>query len=180
VDGRQLIRRAAGPARRAVLALLLVAIVAGPAVAVVGHRAGWQPLVERSASMAPSIAAGDLLLVQRLPADRMRPGDVVTFADPHVAGRTLTHRVVAVRTTGDRLAVTTRGDANRGAEHWSIVRAGTVGRLRRTIALPPAASVLLDRSHARGLLMILLSLAACGLTLRAIWRRPAAPCAPAR
>jgi signal peptidase I len=172
VDGHQLIRRVA---RRGAVAALVVAIIAGPAVAVLGHRAGWQPLIERSASMAPAIAAGDLLLVRRQPALLLRRGDVVTFADPHVEGRTLTHRVVAVRATGDRLAVTTRGDANRAAEQWTIARSGTVGRLRWTIALPPAVAQCLDRSRARGMLILMLSVLACGLTLWAIWRRPAAP-----
>jgi signal peptidase len=180
VDGRQLTGRAAGLARRGVVVALVLTIVAGPVVAVLGHRAGWQPLVERSASMAPAIATGDLLLVQRRRADLLRRGDVVTFADPHVRGRTLTHRVIAVRGAGDRLAVTTRGDANRGFEHWTIARDGTVGRLHRTISLPGVASVLLDRSHARGLIMLVLSLLACGLTLWTIWRRPAAPCVAAR
>lgn len=176
MDRQQLIRLA----RRAAVALLAVAIVAGPAVALAGHRAGWQPLVERSASMAPRIAPGDLLLVQRLRADAMRPGDVVTFADPHVRGRTLTHRVIAIRAAAGRLAVTTRGDANRGAEHWTIAPGGTVGRLRRTVAMPEAAALLLDRSHVRGIIMMVLALLACGLTLAWIWRRPTVPCAPAR
>ena len=182
MDGQQLIRAAARLGRRCAVASLLLVIVAGPVVAVLGHRAGWQPLVERSASMAPAIAAGDLLLVRRERAALLRRGDVVTFADPHVPGRTLTHRVVAVRTAGERLAVTTRGDANRAAERWTIARDGTVGRLRSTIALPSAVARLLDRSHARGLLMLGLSLLACGLTLWAIWRRPTvpAPCAAAR
>jgi signal peptidase I len=180
MDGQQLIRRAARLGRCGAIAGLVMAIVAGPAVAVLGHRAGWQLLIERSASMAPTVAAGDLLVVQRERAEQLRRGDVVTFADPHVGGRTLTHRVVAVRTLGDRLAVTTRGDANRAAEHWSIARVGTVARLRTSVGLPPVASSLLDRSHVRGMIMALLSLLACGLTLWAIWRRPAAPCVPAR
>lgn len=177
MDGRRLIRRVA---RRTAVAVLLAAIVAAPVIAVLAHRAGWQPLVERSASMAPTIAVGDLLLVQRERAEHLRRRDIVTFADPHIDGRTLTHRVVAVRAVGDRLVVTTRGDANRGAEQWSIARAGTVARLRATVALSPAVSRLLDRSHARGMIMALLSLLACGLTLWAIWRRPAAPWVPAR
>lgn len=177
MDGQQLIRRVA---RHGTAAALAVTIVAGPAIALLGHRAGWQPLIERSASMAPAIAVGDLLLVRRQPALLIRRGDVITFADPHVGGRTLTHRVIAVRATGDRLVVTTRGDANRAAEQWSIARDGTIGHLRHTIALPPAVAHLLDRSQARGMLMLALSLLACGLTLWAIWRRPAAPCVPAR
>jgi signal peptidase I len=177
VDGQQLIGGAARAARRGAIAGLLTMIVAAPAIAVLGHRAGWQPLVERSGSMAPAIVTGDLVLVRRQRAEEMRRGEVITFADPHVRGRTLTHRVLAVRADGWRLAVTTRGDASAAAEHWTVARDGTVGRLQRTIALPRGVSVLLDRSHARGMAMLALSLLACGLTLWAIWRRPAPPCA---
>lgn len=177
MDGQQLIRAA----RRVAIAVLAALSLAGPAAALSAHHAGWQPLVERSASMAPSIATGDLVLVQRGRADRMRRGDVVTFADPRVAGRTLTHRVVSVTAEAGHLRVVTRGDANRAAEAWAIDRAGTVGRLRMTVPLPGVVTTLLDRSRRRGVVMAVLSLLACGLTLRAIWRRPAAvPCVPAR
>jgi signal peptidase I len=177
VDGQQLIRRVA---RHGVVVTLVMMIVVGPAIAVLGHRAGWQLLIERSASMAPAIVAGDLLVVRRQPAALVRRGDIITFADPHMSDRTLTHRVVAVRAIGRRLMITTRGDANRAAEHWIIERHGTVGQLHGAIALPPVVAQLLDRSHTRGVLMLVLSLLACGLTLRAIWHRPAAPCVPAR
>jgi signal peptidase I len=173
VDRQQLIRRG-------LMAVMAVIIVAAPATAIAAHAAGWMPLIDRSASMAPTIAVGDLVLVDRERADRARPGDVITFADPHLAGRTLTHRVVAIRpgTAAGTLAMTTRGDANRAAEHWTIARSGTVGRLRWSATIPRPVALLMDRSHERGFVLLLLALLAGGLTLRAIWRRPA-PCAPA-
>jgi signal peptidase I len=178
VDGLQLIRRLA----KVVLAL---AILAGPAFAIVARTQGMQPLVERTASMAPAITPGDVVLVARDRADRARPGDVITFADPHVPGRTITHRLLAVRRAGAVLRMTTRGDANRAPEHWVIAPDGTVGNLRATVPLPASAVTLIDRTPTRGAIVAALSLLCCGMTLRRIWRRrPAsaldAACVPAR
>jgi signal peptidase I len=183
VDGKLLIQRVPRALRRLVVIGLTAAIIAGPATAVVAHHDGWQPLIERTGSMAPRIAVGDLVLVQRTPAASMRAGEVITFDDPYVHGRTITHRVKWVRHDPDgHLRIMTRGDANRAPEVWTIAPTGTVGRLRATVPLPSFASSLLDRSHQRGIIMLMMSLLACGLTLWAIWRRPAAaaPCAPVR
>lgn len=178
MDGKLLIHRVPRAPRRLATIGLTAAIVAGPAAALFAHHHGWQPLVERTGSMVPAIAVGDLVLVERQRADAARPGEVITFADPHVAGRSITHRLVSVRRSGGRLTMTTRGDANKAPEVWTIAPGGTVGRLRATVPVPAFVSVVLDRSHQRGIMM---SLLACGLTLRAIWRRPAAvPCVPAR
>jgi signal peptidase len=169
VDRLELIRRGA------VVALVLV-ILAGPVVAFGAHRAGWQPLVERSGSMEPRIHPGNLVMVRRIAAWTMRPGQVVTFANPHQPGSTLTHRVVKVAPQPDgHLAVTTRGDANRGAEHWTISPVGTVGLMHSVVALPKAAGVMLDRSHQRGYVMLVLSILSGAMTLVSIWRRPK-PC----
>ena len=175
MDGQLLIHRIPRALRRLATIGLTAAIVAGPAGALVSHHQGWQPLVERSGSMMPSIAVGDLVLIRRERADAARPGDVITFADPHVAGRTITHRVVSVHRVAGHLRVMTRGDANKAPEVWAIAPNGTVGRLRATVAMPRFVAVVLDRSHQRGIMLLVLSLLACGLTLRAIWRRPCVP-----
>ena len=169
MDRLELIRRGA------VVALVLV-IMTGPAVAFGAHRAGWQPLIERSGSMAPRIHPGNLVLVRRVAAWTMRPGQVVTFGNPHVRGSTLTHRVLRVDPRRDgRLAVTTRGDANHAAEHWTISPVGTVGLMHSVVGLPEAAGLLLDRSHQRGYVMLVLSVLSGVMTLISIWRRPR-PC----
>jgi signal peptidase len=159
--------------RRGAVAALVVVILAGPAFAFGAHHAGWQPLVERSGSMAPRIHPGNLVLVRRVAAWTMRPGQVVTFANPHEHGSTLTHRVVEVAGQRDgSLAVITRGDANRGSEHWTISPVGTVGLMHSVVGLPKVAGVLLDRSHQRGYVMMVLSILSGAMTLISIWRRP--------
>ena len=126
------IERGRGPARRwiSTAALVLAAAATGTLLAgVVAMGFGFRVLVDRSDSMLPAIAAGDVVVVRMVrPAD-VRPGDVVTFRDPQHDGRLITHRVVAMKSEGSRVAFVTRGDANTGVERWGIERGGALGRL---------------------------------------------------
>ena len=73
------------------------------AAALIGARR-WLDVVEvRGRSMAPTLLAGDRLLVARLPA---RPGDVVLAWDPRGHARELVKRVTKV----DAFGLTLRGD----------------------------------------------------------------------
>jgi signal peptidase I len=173
VDRQQLIRRV-------LIAVAAVIIVGAPATAITAHAAGWEPLVDRSGSMKPTIAVGDLLVVDRTTAAHVRPGEIITFAEPHAAGRTLTHRLISMRpgVAPGTLTMTTKGDANKAPEVWQIASTGTVARLRYKLPLPGFAAQLMDQSHLRGFVMLALALLSGGLTMFAIWRRPA-PCAPA-
>lgn len=172
MDRQRLIRRAALASALVTLALPLLALGAL-------RFSGWRAFVEQTGSMAPALDVGELVVVTPLRAQDMRPGDVVTFRDPwHGGSRTITHRVVRVRPAGPHsLAVTTRGDANRGAETWNIARRGTVGRLRLHLPLPAFVRALTGHTPARGVVMALLTLIALAATLSAIWSRPKS-CAP--
>ena len=68
----------------------------------------------RSDSMAPDLRVGDLLMVDRISPDAVRPGDVVTISVG--AGTTVTHRVVSVTATDNGPMFTTKGDANATAD----------------------------------------------------------------
>jgi len=57
---------------------------------------GLRPLVIRSDSMAPTLRAGDLLLVRTVPAAVVAVGDVVTFADSARRGEPVSHPVIAI------------------------------------------------------------------------------------
>ena len=105
---------------------LLVVLCGLALVAGVAWVAGYTPLVDRSDSMSPAIHAGDLLITRHMPAADAEPGHVVTFRDEALGGRSVTHRVVRVERQGDRLAFTTRGDANRSSEDWTIPGAGQI------------------------------------------------------
>jgi len=89
---------------------------------------GLHPTVDRSDSMAPTLRAGDLLLVRSIHATDARVGDVITFPDPKQAGQTITHRVQGVQRTATNMIVTTRGDANSADERWTIAPDATIGQ----------------------------------------------------
>jgi signal peptidase len=129
---------------------------------------GHVVLVDRSESMAPAIHAGDLLITRVVPARTVRPGDVVTFADPTREGRSVTHRVVSV--SGDReLEFVTRGGANGASERWTVEADDTVGRLR--VALPSAGRTIawLGGPHGRIVLVVVPLLYLGFVALRRIW-----------
>lgn len=94
-------------ASRAYRATLLVLVV----VAIAPLALGWSSYAVRTGSMEPSIAVGDIVVAQRLPADTPPAvGRVMVFANPASDdGQLLVHRVVADLDDG---TYSTAGDAN--------------------------------------------------------------------
>ena len=62
-----------------------------------------------SGSMAPLIAAGDEIVVERASADRLRRGDIVLYT---VGGAFHTHRLLARRRHGSATLLVTKGDTS--------------------------------------------------------------------
>src|SRR5438876_9480061 len=79
---------------------------------------GYRPVAVYSGSMTPTIAVGGLAVDRTIPAKKVRVGDVITFDDPYVKGRIVTHRVVAVIPTAHGLACGTKGEANPIRAPW--------------------------------------------------------------
>ena len=102
--------------------------------------AGYRPVAVYSGSMEPDLAVGSLAFVERVPADEIAVGDVITFSDPYQPGRLVTHRVVetAERPEGG-LAYRTKGDANLERDPWTIAlgeQGGASPSTSRTPATP--------------------------------------------
>ena len=109
---------------RAGLVVAGAALVAIAALALLGYRT----VVISSGSMTPALHVGDVVLSRSERPDQLRTGDVVTFRDPDLGDRTVTHRVVRVE-AGDAgpFTVATRGDANSVGETWRIAPDERVG-----------------------------------------------------
>lgn len=147
-----------------VLALILMAAL------LLGIACGYRPLVDHSDSMRPAIRAGDLLITHAKQAGSVRRGEIVSFKDPALAGKLVTHRVVAVHPAGTRLEFRTKGDANRTRETFSAPRGASIevlqlrvpgiGRTIAWLADPVVRTVILS------LAALLLSIA----LLRRVWR----------
>ncbi len=111
------------PARRLRTGWLLFATLALAAAAGVGYLRVWPPLATvMSASMAPTIDTGDMVVLKRL--DRpARKGDIVSIRVPDEARRrfgyppVVIHRVVAITPDGK---VTTKGDAYEKPDPFTV------------------------------------------------------------
>src|SRR6266487_5349362 len=74
----------------------VVTLVAGYAALLV---VGFKPVAVYSGSMRPTLGVGSLAVDRVVTASTVRTGDVVTFNDPYVKGRLVTHRVVQIVST---------------------------------------------------------------------------------
>jgi signal peptidase I len=132
---------------------------------------GYRPVAVYSGSMRPTIPVGGLAVDRTIAARDVRVGDVITFDDPYVKGRMVTHRVVSVIPTAQGLAYRTKGDANPARDPWTIRLNGQVGRVAFSV---PAAGYVLVYAHTREVRSALICLASLlvlvGL-LRRIWRK---------
>jgi signal peptidase len=163
------------------IARVATALVAGAVVAfVVGYAAllaaGFRPVVVYSGSMRPTLGVGSLAVDRVAPARSVRVGDVITFNDPYVTGRLVTHRVARIVPTEHGLAYRTKGDANTTRDPWAIRLDDKVGRVAFDV---PLAGYVLWYAHTREIRALLLAVFAAFVlvaALRRIWRNePARP-----
>lgn len=131
--------------------------------------AGYTPLIDHSDSMRPALRAGDLLITHAEPAASIRPGEIVSFRDPALRGKLVTHRVVLARASGRRIDFLTRGDANSAPESWSAARGGSVGKLVLRIPEVGRAMAWMADPWTRTILLTLTALLLSTALLRRIW-----------
>lgn len=157
--------RGVGWATLAVAALLALAIALPLAF-------GARPHTVLTGSMEPAIAAGDVVVEERISPTAAAVGDVVTFRDPEDQGRLVTHRVRSIRRAGSHLWFVTRGDANNTTERWRIAADGDLGRVAYTVPWVGHVAVLTNTPLGLVLLLALpLALLAIDELVR-IWRPP--------
>jgi signal peptidase len=131
---------------------------------------GYRPLIDHSDSMRPAIRAGDLLITHAEPATSIRVGAIVSFADPGLNGKLVTHRVVAVHASAGAISFLTRGDANTTPESWSVNRGASVGTLDLRLAGVGRAVAWMVDPWVRTIVLTLVALALSTALLRRIWR----------
>lgn len=147
----------------------MVAAVGLLAALGLGSLTGHQVLIDRSDSMQPTIAAGDLLVVRRASPGAAQVFDIVTFVDPEDRTRTVTHRVTERRAGGEGYVFVTKGDANTYSEEWTIKRDATLGITRLVVPKAGYAFSWFGQRWVR-FAFITLASAVLGITLlRRIW-----------
>lgn len=96
-------------------ALLMIAALAGAAcivLVILAFTGGYSLIMFKTGSMSPTIPAGSVALVQKIPAAEIAVGDVITVDRP--GALPITHRVTSVSdsTSDVQRVITMRGDAN--------------------------------------------------------------------
>ncbi len=84
---------------------------------------GYQPYTVLSNSMKPTFETGDLVIVKKVPAEKIAVDDVITFKSDH---RLITHRVVEVIEQDH--AFVTKGDNNNVNDQQVVASEALVGK----------------------------------------------------
>jgi signal peptidase len=163
--------------RRSLLKIARVAtgLIAGSVVALAAGyaallAAGYKPVAVYSGSMEPKLAVGSLAVDRTIDASDVRVGEVITFPDPYLKGRLVTHRVVRILNTKKGPAYRTKGDANVSRDPWTIRLDGRVGRVSFDIPLAGYALFYAHTREVRGLVILLSGAFILIGMLRRIWR----------
>ena len=78
-----------------------------------------------SQSMAPTLWASDLVLVESMSTDNIEVGDIVVFTPPKRVSGQVVHRVISVSDDGK---IRTKGD-NAGPDAWTLTTADIEGKV---------------------------------------------------
>ncbi len=140
---------AAERVRTAVRVALVSAVSALVGSALLLSFLGYRPMVVRSGSMRPTLNVGDVVVARWIRADRLRPGEIVTFPADIERHQLITHRVQSATVSGDVVTVTTKGDANAEPEKWSTARGALVGDVSWSIPKIGTVIVVLGETATR-------------------------------
>ena len=114
----------------------LAAIVAAVGLGVLPHLGVYRTLTVLSASMKPTFSPGDIVVVRPEPIQKLRVGQVISYAVPVGAHQVETHRVVAIlRGQGTTTPVIqTKGDNTTVVDPWTAqLNGSTVWRLEAVV-----------------------------------------------
>jgi signal peptidase I len=114
----------------------LAALVAAIGLGVLPHLGVYRTLTVLSASMKPTFSPGDIVVVRPEPIERLRVGQVISYAVPVGAHQVETHRVVKIlRGQGTTTPVIqTKGDNNTVVDPWTAQLNGpTIWRLEAVV-----------------------------------------------
>ena len=144
---------------RTTLDLVLVALFGLSALLLAGGFAlpalGRQMVIIDGGSMAPAIANGSAVIVEKAPAS-IQVGDIVTIRVP-TSGAVFTHRIVETVVDGSTPAVRTKGDANQDPDATASPESWIVGRVAYAVpGLGYAAAALQSGTGRAGLICLVL------------------------
>jgi signal peptidase len=99
------------------------------AVAIIWFAVGLfpvQPALVGSGSMRPTMDVGDVVIIVKVPADVIKPGDIIQFRRPEKV--TVMHRLVEIQETEGAKLLITKGDANDEPDTDPVIPENVVGK----------------------------------------------------
>ena len=142
----------------------LLAITVGP------RFLPYQALIVRSGSMSPTIPTGSIVFYTKIPADKVKVGDVIVFSKPGDPSEKVTHRVYKIGQSATGLYYITKGDANGTPDDWRVPAVGTGWIARFHLPSVGYALVYLQSTLARLLLLVIPAILLGAITLYEIWQ----------
>ncbi len=125
-------------AATAAIAVAFAVLAAGLCVRMSGTRL----LAVQTGSMGTTAPIGSIVVAEPTKSDALRLGEIVVFHPPapwkEPGGAPVVHRIWSISTSHGKLAVQTKGDANKAPDPWTLDADGTPF-YRASQILPPWA-----------------------------------------
>jgi signal peptidase len=166
-----------------VMASLLLAVIVGAlaVVTVIPRAVHGAALTVLTGSMTPTIPVGSVVVVRPVDPGTLHVGDIITFQKQAAKAEFITHRIVSIHTKTTPVTLTTKGDANRGADVDPVPVTAVRGRVLFHVPYLGTTRSAIGTSGG-GLLLLLLGLVAyaiqqlaSGLRDRSATANPALP-----
>lgn len=103
-----------------------------------------------SGSMSPAFEAGDVVLSQKFNTSALKTGDIISFNDPNIPGKIITHRITKV---GPQNTYTTKGDANNADDSWSVAGNNVLGKV--ILSIPKLGFLFAFTKTVKGFLLLI-------------------------
>jgi signal peptidase len=128
--------------------------------------------------MEPAFAPGDMVVAKPTSVDSLRVGDILVYAIPIGDHHIESHRISKIISRRP-LIVTTRGDANNGADPWTAqLDADKVWTVKRAVPYVGQAILFFRGPLVHKVTTLLVPLIVVLLVMKSIWLRPRRPDAP--
>jgi signal peptidase len=106
---------------------VIILLMTAAALTFLAPRFGWSVDAVFSGSMEPELKVGAVVITRPVDAEEIKTGDIITFYSP-LSEQLTSHRVIAVE-QGSSLHFSTKGDANKDADPFTLPPENVVGKV---------------------------------------------------
>jgi len=140
-------------------------------IGILPRTGAYRTLTVLSGSMRPAFAPGDIVVAKPTPVDSLKVGDILVYAIPIADHHVESHRVTKIISRRP-LILTTKGDANNGADPWTAqLDTDRVWTVRHQVPFVGRAIIWLRSPLQHRISTLLIPAVIALLFLRTIWRR---------